>query len=88
MTTDVFTLIGVAAGTITSIGFLPQLVKGYRTKSLTDVSYGMPLLLAFGMSLWFAYGVLRDDLAIIAANAFGVSCNLLLVLFKHRYDKH
>jgi len=85
MNIDLFTLLGVAAGAVTSVGFIPQLLKGYRTKRLTDVSYGMPLFLAFGMSLWLLYGILRDDLAIILANAFGVSCNLLLVSLKHRY---
>jgi MtN3 and saliva related transmembrane protein len=86
MNVDAFTLLGVAAGAITSIGFIPQLVKGYRTKHLADVSYGMPLFLAFGMTIWLSYGFMRDDLAIIIANTFGVSCNLLLVLLKHHYS--
>ncbi len=88
MNIDVITLLGVAAGAVTSIGFIPQLLKGYRTKRLTDVSYGMPLFLTFGMSLWLAYGLFRNDLAIILANAFGVSCNLLLVILKHRYTSN
>jgi MtN3 and saliva related transmembrane protein len=87
MNIDPFTYLGVAAGAITSIGFIPQLLKGLRTKHLTDVSYGMPTLLAFGMSLWLSYGVLRDDLAIILANAIGVTCNLLLILLKYHYRK-
>ncbi len=86
MNIDPITLIGVAAGAITSIGFIPQILKGLRTKRLTDVSYGMPALLAFGMGLWLSYGILRDDVAIIAANAVGVTCNLLLVILKYRYD--
>jgi MtN3 and saliva related transmembrane protein len=85
MNIDPFTILGVLAGAVTSVGFIPQLVKGYRTKQLTDVSYGMPLFLAFGMSLWLAYGILRQDIAIIIANAFGVGCNLLLVLLKRKY---
>ena len=88
MNIDILTFLGVAAGAVTSIGFIPQLLKGYRTKHLTDVSYGMPLFLAFGMSLWLAYGLFRSDLAIILANAFGVSCNLLLVMLKHQYSSN
>ena len=88
MNIDVLTFLGVAAGAVTSIGFIPQLLKGYRTKRLTDVSYGMPLFLAFGMSLWLAYGLFRSDIAIILANTFGVGCNLLLVILKHRYATH
>lgn len=87
MNIDAFTLLGVMAGAITSVGFIPQLIKGYRTKHLTDVSYGMPLFLAFGMSIWLSYGVLRNDIAIIIANTFGVGCNLLLVLLKYHYTR-
>jgi len=86
MSVDMFTWLGVAAGTITSIGFIPQLFRGYKTKQLDDISYWMPLVLAFGMSLWLMYGILRDDLAIIIANTFGVVCNLLLILMKKSYS--
>jgi len=82
MQADLFTWLGFAAGIITSIGFLPQLVKGYTTKHLNDVSYWMPLVIAAGMMLWLTYGLLRNDIAIIVANAFGVGCNILLILMK------
>ena len=45
---------GLVAGAITSLGFIPQLVRGYRTKKLEDVSYYMPIVLAFGMFALFA----------------------------------
>lgn len=86
MTFDMFTLLGFTAGAVTSVGFIPQLVRGYRTKKLQDVSYWMPLVLACGMLLWLLYGFIRNDIAIIAANSFGVSCNILLILMKKRYS--
>jgi MtN3 and saliva related transmembrane protein len=86
MSLDMFTWLGVAAGAITSLGFIPQLYRGYKTKRLEDISYWMPSVLAFGMSLWLMYGILRDDLAIIIANTFGVMCNLLLILMKKIYS--
>ena len=49
-------IMGLIAGVVTSIGFIPQLLKGYMTKKLEDVSYFMPIVLAFGMTLWFIYG--------------------------------
>lgn len=86
MNVDIYTWLGIAAGTITSIGFIPQLIRGYQTKKLDDVSSWMPLVLAAGMSLWLTYGILRNDIALIAANTFGVSCNILLLLLKKRYS--
>jgi MtN3 and saliva related transmembrane protein len=79
--------IGLLAGAITSIGFIPQLIKGYKTKRLDDVSYWMPLVLAIGMFLWLIYGIFRYDLAIIAANVFAISCNCSLLIMKKYYEK-
>ena len=88
MSAELFTWLGLAAGAITSIGFLPQIVKGYATKRLDDVSFWMPLVLAAGMSLWLIYGVLRNDIAIIVANTFGVGCNILILVMKKFYSKN
>jgi len=77
---------GFIAGAITSIGFIPQIVRGYKTKKLDDISYYMPMVLVIGMSLWFVYGVLSGALAIIAANALGVGCNLTLIIMKRMYS--
>lgn len=81
-----FTVLGFTAGAVTSVGFIPQLIRGYRTKKLQDISYWMPLVLASGMLLWLIYGVFRSDIAIIVANSFGVSCNVLLIGMKKWYS--
>lgn len=86
MNIDSITLMGFSAGAITSIGFIPQLIRGYRTKKLDDVSYGMPAVLATGMTLWLLYGLLRLDLAVILANAVGIICNILLLIMKKQYS--
>jgi len=79
------TTLGLLAGAVTSAGFLPQLIKGYKTKKLDDISYFMPIVLAMGMSLWFLYGIFRDDFAIIIANAFGIGCCIVLMIMKKKY---
>jgi MtN3 and saliva related transmembrane protein len=79
-------IFGLVAGTVTSIGFIPQIVRGYKTKKLDDVSYFMPTILAVGMTLWFIYGVFSNAIAIIAANAFGVGCCLTLIIMKKMYS--
>ena len=79
-------IFGLVAGAITSISFIPQLIRGYKTKKLEDVSYLMFIVLGFGMTLWLTYGVLKDALALVVANAFGVGCCLLLIFMKKRYS--
>jgi MtN3 and saliva related transmembrane protein len=79
-------LLGLIAGGITSMGFIPQLIKGYKTKKLEDVSYYMPFILAIGMTMWLIYGILKDALAIIIANAFAIICCMVLIFLKKIYS--
>ncbi|HEC72109.1 MAG TPA: hypothetical protein ENI36_00730, partial [Thermoplasmatales archaeon] len=76
---------GLIAGGVTSIGFLPQIIKGYKTKKLDDVSIYMPVVLAIGMALWFLYGFLIEAIAVMIANAFGILCCLILIIMKKIY---
>jgi len=79
-------IFGLIAGAVTSAGFIPQLVKGFLTKKLEDVSYFMPIVLAVGMTLWFIYGILLGALSVIVANIFGVGCCLTLIFMKKIYS--
>jgi len=83
---DSWTLLAFVAGALTSTGYLPQIVKGLRTKKLADVSLLMPAVLGSGMFMWFIYGLAREDIAIIAANVAGTSLTAVLIALKLRYD--
>jgi MtN3 and saliva related transmembrane protein len=86
MTFDFVTILGFAAGIITSFGFIPQIIRGFQTKKLDDVSYFMPIILTIGMSLWLLYGIYVQQLPIILANTFGVGCNCTLLVLKKIYS--
>jgi MtN3 and saliva related transmembrane protein len=75
---DSVTLLGFAAGLLTTTSFLPQVVKTWRTRSARDLSYGMIILFISGITLWFLYGLQMRALPIILAN--GVTLLLLLIL--------
>ena len=83
---DFVVVLGLIAGAVTSTGFIPQLIRGYRTKELDDVSYFMPSILAIGMSLWFLYGFFVQEFPIIVANAFGIGCCIVLLVMKKIYS--
>jgi MtN3 and saliva related transmembrane protein len=79
-------IFGLIAGGVTSLGFLPQLFRGYKRKKLDDVSYYMPIILAIGMTMWILYGFFLEAMAVIIANSFGVMCCLTLIGLKKRYS--
>ena len=86
MIADVWTYLGFLAGALTSTGYVPQIVKGLRTKKMHDVSLLMPAVLGVGMLLWLIYGLAREDIVIVIANIVGSSLTALLVAMKLRYD--
>jgi MtN3 and saliva related transmembrane protein len=84
---DMWTLLGVVAGALTSSGYLPQIVKGFRTKRMDDVSVLMPGILGVGMLLWLAYGIHKEDVPIILANIAGSTFAFTIVAQKYCYRR-
>ncbi len=84
---DSWTYLAFVAGAMTSTGYIPQIVKGFRTGKLDDVSLIMPAVLGFGMFLWLIYGLVRIDYAIIVANIVGAALTTTLVLMKLRFGR-
>lgn len=84
---DDWTYLAFIAGALTSTGYLPQIVKGWKTRMMDDVSLLMPAVLGSGMFLWLVYGLARDDLAIIVANLVGSSLTAILVAMKLHYGR-
>ena len=80
-------VIGLLAGALSSSGFLPQIYKGYKTKSLEDLSYPMLIILSAGLFLWLLYGIHFNNIPIIFANTFAGTCTTILLLMKFKYSK-
>lgn len=83
-------IIGYLAATLTTISFLPQLIKIWTTKSADDVSTGMFVFFVFGVVLWIVYGWEIHSPPVITANI--VTCilaSMILVLklvFRNRSE--
>jgi len=80
-------LLGIIAGTLTTISFLPQLVKIVKNKSAKDVSLLMFLMFTLGILLWLVYGILTLTLAIIIANSVTIILALSILILKIKYDR-
>jgi len=78
-------LIGFAAGTLTTVSFLPQVVKIWRTRSAGDLSMGMFTLFGSGVFLWLVYGLALGSLPVIVANAITLALAVTIVVLKLRY---
>jgi MtN3 and saliva related transmembrane protein len=84
---DSVTVLGLAAGVLTTTAFLPQVIKTWKTRSVQDLSYGMIVLFLSGISLWFLYGIQIQSLPIILANAVTILLLLILFTLKIQYSR-
>ena len=62
------TILGLLAAACTTIAFVPQAVRTWRTRSTDDLSLHMYVLFVTGVALWLAYGLFVESLPLIAAN--------------------
>lgn len=85
MTTEFIDFLGLVAGTLTTIAFLPQLYKTWKTKSAQDVSLVMMITFCIGVFLWLIYGLAIHAMPVVVANAVTLILALLILVLKIKY---
>ncbi len=78
-------VIGLLAGALTTISFVPQVVRVWRTKHTRDLSLGMFIAMSSGVALWLCYGVIQHDIAVILANSVTLPLALYIVVMKLKH---
>jgi MtN3 and saliva related transmembrane protein len=78
------TAIGLMAAFCTTVSYIPQVVKCWKTRKAGDISLKMLLTLATGLVLWVAYGFINADWVIVGANSVSLLLLANLLLFKLR----
>lgn len=78
-------LLGLIAGSLTTVAFLPQVMKTWRSKSAGDLSIGMFAIFSAGVALWLVYGIIIDAPPVIVANGVTLVLALTILFFKLRY---
>ena len=84
MTPDAF---GFIAAVLTTIAFLPQLIKTWRTKKADDVSIVMLLMFITGLLFWIIYAVEANALPVLIANIITFILNMTILILKLTYGK-
>ncbi len=76
------TLIGLVAGTLTTLSWLPQVLRAFRTHSTKDFAWVWFVMFGTGVGAWLVYGFALAAPAVIAANALTLLLVLALALLK------
>jgi len=81
-----FKTIGIIAALLTSIGFIPQIIKTFMLKETKDLSLVMLLIIATGTFLWIIYGISIGDPIVTGANSITFSTTAILIIMKKIYN--
>ena len=79
--------LGLVAGGLTTVAFVPQVVRIVRTRSAYDISWWLFGILALGSMLWLWYGIKLASLPLIATNVVTLSLQLAIFWLKWRYGR-
>jgi len=77
--------LGLVAGGFTTLAFVPQVIKTYKSRSAKDLSLGMFSIFFAGVALWLVYGLLKQDVPVIMANLVTLVLAFTLIVFKFRF---
>lgn len=80
-------ILGYTAGAITSLTFLPQVLKTWKAKSAKDVSLLMFVIAAINEAMWIVYGAMLNNWVIILTNAIVLVMSLIMIVLKLKYGK-
>lgn len=84
---DAITILGLLAATLTTVAFLPQVIKNWKTRSAGDLSFGTFGLFTAGLVLWLAYGIIIGNLPIIVSNVLTLALNAVNLVQMVKYRK-
>ena len=79
-------ILGIMAGTLTTVAFIPQVIRIYRTKVAKDLSIVTFSIFSCGVFLWLIYGIETGEWPIILANGVTLLLIFAIIAMKIRYD--
>jgi MtN3 and saliva related transmembrane protein len=79
--------IGLVAGALIAVSFIPQIVRVYQLKSAREISLLFTVTQLVGLALWLAYGVILGLLPIMVCNSVLAAFVIMLLLAKLKYGR-
>jgi len=84
---DLTELFGWLASIFTTIIFLPQLIKAFKTKLTDDISMWMLILSVIGNSFWFAHASLSRNMPLLVCALLIIIISVTLIIFKYMNER-
>ena len=85
MKIDLIEMAGHTGAVLSSITFIPQVLKAWKTKSVGDLSIVMMLIVFFSTIIWLVYGFALNLMPVIIANSIICALSVVLIYFKFAF---
>lgn len=73
---------GYSAACLTTVAFLPQVIKTVRSRKTDEISLVMYILFCTGVLCWLVYGALIMDIPLMIANGITLLLALIILCLK------
>ena len=80
-------MIGLIAGFLTTVSFVPQIRQLCRACSAKDLSLGMYRIYTLGVAFWLAYGIASHDFPIIFWNGIALILSCVVLILALYFDR-
>lgn len=80
-------IVGLGAAVLTTIAYVPQVVRIVKTRSAHDISWWMFGIMTAGALLWLVYGLRLPSLPVVAANVVTLALLALILVLKWRFGR-
>ena len=79
--------IGYLGGIFIMVSFVPQVIKSYKTRSVSDLSLWMIIATLVGTIFWISYGYLINSKPVLVMNVIFGFVVLFQLFLKIKYEK-
>lgn len=78
-------MIGIIAAILTTLAFVPQVMKVVKTKNTKGISIAMYIMQVTGIFLWAIHGYRIGDMAVLGANIITFMLASTVLIYKIKY---
>lgn len=80
-------VLGLVAGTLSCITFVPQIFKTWKSKSVKDISVMSFMIVVVSTLIWLSYGIIKQLPSVILTNVVVCISAMVMLLLKWKYGK-
>jgi len=85
LTADFF---GWLASILTTLIFIPQIIKAFKTRQTADISMLMMILAVLGNAAWLIHASLTNNTPLIVCATLIIIMSFILIVFKYINEKN